>query len=249
MVDVSGFLPVVGEAFVDWLRLFAAPLKNPDMLWIIIPIWGVWVFSEFFQEKKGTSFGNAITNGAVMLFVGVDWIRYIIRQINAGTASFGTESVTELAISAAIIMISILIIILGIKGRSVVKLIGRIREGTYMLLMFTPIIYGVVKFSPRNLAIILAFFPLFYIIVEILDRVLPTPQIFEREEEEKMDKEMGIGAGKDVGLAGLSSDFGQDVFSQSSQFPQPPLQPSQPTQPKQGWNPNQQNLQQRRRMF
>ena len=53
MVDFSGFLPAVVGAFVDWLRIFAAPFENPDMLWIIVPIWASWLFAEFFQEKKG----------------------------------------------------------------------------------------------------------------------------------------------------------------------------------------------------
>src|SRR3989338_10149689 len=112
MVDVSGFLPFAGEAFVDWLSLFAAPFSRPDMLWVIIPIWGVWVFSEFFQEKKGTSFGNAITNGAVMLFVGVDWIRHIARDINAGNAAWGFDTLSEVVISALSVGISVSIIFL-----------------------------------------------------------------------------------------------------------------------------------------
>lgn len=229
MVDVSGFLPMVGGAFVDWLKLFAAPLKNLDMLWIIIPIWGVWVFSEFFQEKKGTSFGNAITNGAVMLFVGVDWIRYIMRQIGSGSASFGVESATEIGISVVIIVTSLSIIILGIKGHSFVKVIGRARESTYVLLMFTPIIYGVVEFDFRILAIILAFFPFFYVLVEILDRILPNPQTFDLDEEGKLDKSLGIG---NLGAGGLQDDFSPDVFGAGRQQPQqysyhPPQQPSQ----------------------
>lgn len=246
MVDVSGFLPVVGGAFVDWLRIFAAPFENLDMLWIIVPIWASWLFAEFFQEKKGTSFGNAISNGVIMLFVGIDWVRYIIRQLNAEIASLGVESFIKLAIAAFIIFFGLLIIFLGVKAKPIVKAIGRVREVTYLMLMFTPIIYGVVELGFRTLLVILAFLPLFYIVIEILDRLLPTPKAFEAEEEEKEEK--GLGLGKGAGFGGLSSDFGQDVFSQSSQFPQPPLQPMQPQQ---GWNPNQQNSQQqqRRRMF
>lgn len=217
MVDFSGMIPVIGSAFVDWLKLFVAPLKNLDMLWIIIPIWGVWVFSEFFQEKKGTSFGNAITNGAVMLFVGVDWTRYIMRQVGSGAASLGLESATELAISALIILISLSIIVLGIKGHGFVKVIGRARESTYLLLMFTPVIYGVVEFNFRILATILAFFPLFYIVVEVLDRILPNPQTFDLDEEGKIDKGLGMDSG--FGMGGLQDDFSQ---------PQGFRQPTQP---------------------
>ncbi len=218
MIDISGFLPLIRDAFVDWLKLFASPVKNLDMLWIIVPVWCVWLFSEFFQEKKGTSFGNAITNGAVMLFVGVDWIRYIIRQISSGNAPVSAGSVTELVVSGTVIIVSIAIIFLGIRGNRIVKAIGRVRESTYILVMFTPVIYGVVEFTFRNLFIILAFFPVFYLVVELLDRILPTPKTYDLDEE---DNDLG----KDAGLADLSfpgaaggigstrgSDFSQEVF-------------------------------------
>ncbi|MBI2145279.1 hypothetical protein HYU18_03050 [Candidatus Woesearchaeota archaeon] len=226
MVDFSGLLPLIGGAFVDWLRLFIAPLKNPDMLWIIVPIWGVWVFSEFFQEKKGTSFGNAITNGAVMLFVGVDWIRYILRQFSAGTLTFGVESATEIAISGMIILVSFAIILLGIKGHGIVKFIGRARESTYLLLMFTPVIYGVVEFNFRILATVIFFFPIFYVVVEIFDRVLPNPETFDIEEGEKLDRELGLGS--DSNFAAQNSFPGQSDFM-AGQFAQqrPPVQQPQ----------------------
>ncbi len=211
MVDFPALFSFIGGSFFEWLRLFIAPLENLDMLWIIVPIWGVWIFSEFFQEKKGTSFGNAITNGAVMLFVGVDWIRYIIRNMAAKGTGFGIDVATEVAISGVIILVSLGIIIMGIKGRSVVKLIGRARESTYILLMFTPIIYGVVDFNFRTLGVILIFFPVFYILVEILDRVLPNPQTFELEEGEKLDRSIGMGGDEGLGLQG---DFGQGMFGQ-----------------------------------
>jgi hypothetical protein len=242
MVDFSSFLPVIGSAFVDWLKLFAAPLKNFDMLWIIIPIWASWLFAEFFQEKKGTSFGNAISNGVVMMFVGVDWVRYIIRQINAGLVSLDAASFIKLAIAAFIIIFGLSIIFLGVKAKTVVRAIGRVREVSYLMLMFTPIVYGVVDFSLRIFITIMAFLPVFYLLIEILDRLTPTPRTYEVEEEEK-DLGKGLkGLGKGAGMGdlniptGLGSDFGQDVFGSQfqSNFPNQPFarQPQQPQQQK-----------------
>ncbi len=217
MVDFSGVLLVIVRAFVDWLQLFVAPLRNLDMLWIIVPIWGVWLFSEFYQEKKGTSFGNAISNGATMLFVGVDWTRHVISDLTSGSAVLGFKSVTLMALAAAVLVYGLSIIILGIKANRLVRLIGRVRETTYFMVMFSPIIYGVEGFTLRNAAIILAFFPVFYIIIEIIDRLLPTPRTFEEDEGANLDKELGIGK---TGATALGSDFGQDVFGRQ----QPPQQ-------------------------
>lgn len=200
MADFSQLLPLFGSAFADWAKLFLSPLSNFDMLWIIVPIWGVWIFSEFFQEKKGTSFGNAITNGAVMLFVGVDWIRYLVRSISSGELALDSSLYLKVAISAFVIIVSTAIIILGIRGRKIVKYIGRVRESTYLMLMFTPIVYGVVSLSWRNLGIIAFFFPVFYIIVAALDRWIPNPKTYELEEGANAnDGYLDMGKGMDFG--------------------------------------------------
>jgi hypothetical protein len=230
MVEAAGILILVQESIFDWFKIFLAPFQNLEMLWIIAPIWSIWLFSEFFQEKKGTSFGNAITNGAVMLFVGVDWIRNIMREITAGGA-LGPEEYIKLAISVAIIILSFFIIAMGIKAHSFIKYVGRVRESTYLMLMFSPIIYGVVEFNLRTFLVILAFFPVFYILIEILDRLIPTPKAFKSPGSD-FSKDTGLGdlgnLGKDSGLGNLNSDFGKDI-SGSSGFSQPP--PSQPQQP------------------
>lgn len=228
MVDLSGILPVVGGAFVDWLGLFIAPLKNLDMLWIIIPVWGVWLFSEFYQEKKGTSFGNAIANGATMLFVGVDWTRHVISDFTSGDLGFGLKFVTLVAIAASVLIYGILIILLGIKANKLVRVIGRVRETTYFMVMLSPVIYGVEEFGLRSALIMLAFFPLFYLLVEIVDRLLPTPRTFEEDEGTKLDKALGIGSN---GEAALGSDFGQDIFGSQKQPQQQWQQQQYPAYP------------------
>jgi len=239
MVDLSGLASVVGTAFIDWLKLFAAPLKNLDMLWIIVPIWGNWFFAEFFQEKKGTSFGNAISNGAVMLFVGIDWLRYAIGHASADGSFFIGEVLLELFVAAFILILGLTIIVMGIKAKRLVRVVGRIREITYLMLMFTPIVYGVVEFNIRNIILIVAFLPVFYIVIELIDRIVPNPKTYEVEEGEAAMKQ-GPGT-PDLGISpNLGSDFGPDVFGSAQPgFPQQPQQqaqwPPQPPQQWQGW--------------
>ena len=235
MIDVSGFLPFIRDAFFDWLSLFGSPLKNLDMLWIIVPIWGVWVFSEFFQEKKGTSFGNAISNGATMLFVGVDWMRHTLGEITASNLNFGGKYLTLIAVSAGVLVYGLSIIFLGVKAKRLVRLIGRVRETTYFMVMFSPVIYGVEDLSLRTVAVILAFFPVFYIIVEIFDRLMPTPQAFDDDDAGKNNS----GADNDLFGAG-SQNFGSQANSQNP-WPQAPQQqwPYKQPQSQQGGYPGQ----------
>ena len=71
--------------FKLWIfALFVAPFKNLDMLWLLIPIWATWFFAEFFQEKQGTSMGNAITNAVVVVWGSVDCSRQTVRLISQG---------------------------------------------------------------------------------------------------------------------------------------------------------------------
>src|SRR3989344_9185741 len=65
----------------SWLSLFfLAPFQNVEVLWILIPIWLNLIVTDFYQEKHGTTIGNAITNGVTMLWVGIDWIRFTLRN-------------------------------------------------------------------------------------------------------------------------------------------------------------------------
>ncbi|MBW2963533.1 hypothetical protein KY306_02035, partial [Candidatus Woesearchaeota archaeon] len=52
---ISWFL----NLFLGWLLVFISPFKNLNMLWIIVPIYVNWIFTDFFQERRRTSFGNA----------------------------------------------------------------------------------------------------------------------------------------------------------------------------------------------
>ncbi|MFC1728190.1 hypothetical protein ACFLZ7_01850 [Nanoarchaeota archaeon] len=195
MPIISYFL----ELLASWGSLFAAPFTNPRMLWIILPIYFIWIFTEFYQEKKGTSLGNAVSNGVVVLWIGIDWVRQIVDQVTGKTLSVGTDFFTKVFIAFLIFVYGALIMVNGIRGKALTRFIGRIREVTYAILMLTPIFYGAIGFSFKIVFSMILFFPLFYGLVELVDRYAPTPQTYEAEEkfekeveEKKEDKELEI---------------------------------------------------------
>ena len=75
MVAVTAFLL---EALSTGLSLFISPFIHFEMLWVALPVLLNFLFTEYFQEKKGTSWGNAMTNGFVAFWVGMDWTRNLI---------------------------------------------------------------------------------------------------------------------------------------------------------------------------
>lgn len=170
------------DTFRLWLHtIFVAPWQNFDMLWVLLAIYLGWIFADFFQEKRGTSLGNAISNGVVALWAGIDWIRAIFRAYSAGLKITPTELAGKLVLAAFVLFYGLMIIYYGIKAKPLTKYIGRIREVTYVLIIFTPVIYSVTLLDFRLLLGTIIFFPIFYYFVELLDHFIPDPQSIKED--------------------------------------------------------------------
>lgn len=151
------------------------------MWWIIVPVWVNWFFTEFFQEKRGTSFGNAISNGAIAIFASIDWTRYMYRLYTDGIIiSFTSGVFLKIIVSFGVFVYGLYVIMLSIKTHKLVYFIGRIRWVTYLLVMFTPIVYNVIRMDFYTLLAIIVFFPLYYWIIEIFDRITPEPKMYRQ---------------------------------------------------------------------
>ncbi|MBI2548620.1 hypothetical protein HYW21_04690 [Candidatus Woesearchaeota archaeon] len=180
--------------FVVWLSIFFAPFKNFEMLWIIVPIWINWFFAEWFQEKKSTSFGNAISNGAVVLWVGIDWIRRLVNLIAAGQLTLSVTLFLKFFIAFLALGYGLLIIIEGIKTRQFIHYVGRVRDTTYVLLMLSPFFYDVVDLTWKTTFVMILFFPAWYFIIEAIARYAPNPKTYDDEgslQQKSMPQDLG----------------------------------------------------------
>ena len=178
---LSATLLAVWNLFLHWLSIFAAPIKELEMLWLIVPIWINWFFTEFFQEKHGTSFGNAVSNGAIAILASIDWTRYMYRLFVDGIIRFTFGVFLKFFAAISVFVYGIYVIIAGIKTKKIVFFIGKIRWVTYILLMFTPIVYNVIKMNIYTLLAIVVFFPIYYWIIEIFDRLAPEPKVYKHQ--------------------------------------------------------------------
>lgn len=169
----------VWNIFLYWLSIFAAPIKQPEMFWVIIPVWVNWFFTEFFQEKHGTSFGNAVSNGVIAIFAGIDWTRYMYRLLSDNYLKFTFGVFLKFLFAFAVFVFGVFVIIAGIRIKQIVFFIGRIRWVTYIIVMFTPIVYGVIKPDLYTLFAIALFFPLYYWVIEYFDRITPEPRVYK----------------------------------------------------------------------
>ena len=171
---VISILSYIWDLIKIWVStLFFMPFKNPQMLWILVPIWLSWFFSEFFQEKAGTSMGNAMTNAVVVLWGGIDWVRQTLHFISSHALKGFLNISGRFLLVGLIFGYGVLIVVLGMKGNTIIKKIGRVREVTYLFVMFTPIFYNVIPFSIKHLLATIIFFPIFYFVIELIDQKIP----------------------------------------------------------------------------
>ncbi|MDO8741055.1 MAG: hypothetical protein Q7J54_05790 [Candidatus Woesearchaeota archaeon] len=192
------FLTWVWHFFLVWLGIFGSYFTSFSLIWIGIPVFLSWFFAEFFQEKKGTSLGNAISNGIIPLWVGIDWARTVFVMLESGKILFGIYFFLKLFLAALMFAYGIWIIIEGIKAKKMVHFIGRVRVVTYFALAFTPIFYDKVKPTWQVFLAIFIFFPAFYYLIELIDKITPNPESikeeakmegFEKEELPQMGRE------------------------------------------------------------
>jgi hypothetical protein len=155
------------------------------MLWILIPLWLSWFFGEFFQEKEGTSYGNAISNAVIVLWAGVDCLRQTIHLVSIGEI-FDPVWI-RYALCAVLITYGIVIIIYGTKVKNKVKNFGRIRDVTYAFAILVPVLYNVVPLTIDYLIAAILFFPLFHFAIQLIDLKAPTPKALKKDEEEQQN--------------------------------------------------------------
>lgn len=171
-------LVVLWNLFTFWISLFISPVYpklHIDLLWIIIPIWLNFIITEIYQEKRGMTFGSAIQNGLVAALVGVDWMRSLTRTITSGTPLIDAVFNITFALSFLVFFFGAFVVYVGIKGKGITKRIGRIRWVTYLLVVFTPAVYGLVPLNGDYFVAIILYYPLFYALVNMINRRIPTP--------------------------------------------------------------------------
>lgn len=156
--------------FTYWLSIFFVfPLKNPEILWILIPVWINLIFTDFFQERHGASLGNAITNGAVQMWVGVDWLRYLWRTYK------GISGLLMLNVSICLLTLftGAVIVQQSLKHNKGVQSWGRIRVTSYLMIVFSPIVYGLAQPSFYYLFAVIVYSPIFYYVLEFIEYFVP----------------------------------------------------------------------------
>ncbi|MBI2041103.1 MAG: hypothetical protein HYT16_03290 [DPANN group archaeon] len=214
----------IGEILSTFAQILTSPLQNPEMLWIIVPIYLNWVLTDYWQERKGTSFGNAMSNGFVALWVGLDWTKQLFRSYSEASGSLAVK----LIISILFIAYGLFIMKEVVQAKPIAHYLGRIREISYFAIVATPIYYGAIQITGLVVLSILVFLPVWYFLTEAIDRALPAPKGDEDSTGDMGSKGLDLGAqnidmgAQDFGVGDMNAGMPNQQFGAPQQGQWPP---------------------------
>jgi len=192
-------LSFITDVFTGLLNVFFfGPASNLDVLYILVPVYINWLVNDYYQERRGTDLGNAAANGFTAIWVGIDWFRTMIPRVgNLAAFKFAWYFlVFKFLVASIVIFYGITIMKYAVTGNKIATRIGRIREVSYVCIVFTPFVYDLIKTSTPSLSSflptfigILLFYPLFYYGADyVLNNVLPAPATESVDDEQAPKK-------------------------------------------------------------
>ena len=167
--------------FQAFSTIFISTLTNVEIIWVTYPVYIAWFTIEFLIEREGLKYQHSLANSIIFSWVSIDWLRhlYLHHELN---------DYNKLIITLFFLFLSLFILIAAIKRKRIAKILGKTGFFSYFQIMFTPLIYGIIEFNYIDFLSIIIFFPLIYITVYVIDKLLP--EFIEEEEfEEEFDEE------------------------------------------------------------
>lgn len=145
-------------------------IQDSNFLWLIIPIFFIGVITDKYQEEFGTSVGNAISNGALIIFTGFSWLQLIFSRTNFEDSLI----ISQVILSIFIIIYGFAIIASGFKTGEFGRIYGRIRVVTFMLIFFTIIIYVPILYNFVSILLYVLIFPFYYALITEIIKIMPS---------------------------------------------------------------------------
>ena len=168
----------IASIFQAFSTIFISTLTNVEIIWVTYPVYITWFAMEFLVERKELRYSHSLANSIIFSWVSIDWLRhlYLDHELN---------DYNKLIITLFFLFLSLFILIASIKRKKIAKILGKTGFFSYFQIMFTPLIYGIIEFNYIDFLSVIIFFPLIYITVYVIDKLLPE---FVEEEEEKFEE-------------------------------------------------------------
>ncbi|BBL45485.1 hypothetical protein MJ1_0320 [Nanobdella aerobiophila] len=190
----------------SWLNILILTITNLQIIWITYPTYITWISMEYFVEKEGIHYSHALANSIIFSWVSIDWLRELYETSNI-------YDLPKLFIALGFLSLSIFILISAAKRKKIAKLLGKTGVFAYFQIFLTPFMYNLSSFNINNIISIIAFFPIIYLIVYLIDKYLPS---FIDEEIEQDDNNYDINNNyQDYNQYNYSNNYGQNYNYQN----------------------------------
>ena len=156
---------------VKFVELIVVPFQHIGRVWYgILPVYTTLVLGEMYKSK--VSFGHAVANGFVLVWVGLSWARHL--STASITSYLFSSKALAWIVAATAVGLGIFSIVLGLrkKDKALAEILGHTRFSCYFIIMFYPMQAGLVKWSWQAMAAILIFAIPAWFLVYLLGRLI-----------------------------------------------------------------------------
>jgi len=160
-------------------------INDSNFLWVLIPIFFVGIITDKYQEEFGIDLGNAISNGAMVIFTGFSWLQIIEMRVDYPQNFI----ISQYLFTSFIITYGFIILVSGFKKGEFAKKYGRTRVLTFMLMFFTMMIYTPILYNFFSILLFIFLFPFYYAFITELIKVLPNLDESQNIKEENINYE------------------------------------------------------------
>jgi hypothetical protein len=159
------------DYLTKFVHLLVVPFDHLGSAWPILPVYTTLILGEMYRKK--VSFGHAVGNGFMMVWVGLNWIQHLA---NASKFSylFSSKALAWIVAGSAI-AIGVFAIVLGLrkKDKALCELLGHTRFSCYFIILFYPMQAGIrgANWNWTNMAAILIFALPCWFLIYLLGRM------------------------------------------------------------------------------
>ena len=158
------FLTILNKSW----EILSVSFLNQELFFILLPIYANWILSEIFFEHRLEEFGTYFSNGFAML-----WILMFYGKYLALNFSLSVGWVSKLILFGFLCFIAAFLMVNALKGKKIVKYVGKTREVSFLIIFATPIFYGVLNFDLTYFIACIFLFLIIETILYLLHKLIP----------------------------------------------------------------------------
>ncbi len=177
--DAIDFSMISPELIINKIQeIILSPMNNPELLWVLIPAYINWILRDLFFEKDNSA-SNVFMNGSTSIWTGVIWLKYLSENTELANFLLDYSIVLPFSIqlktiiSFSLICFGIFLMWTALSDNEFFMHFGRERVISFLIIIFSPIVYDIIQFDFLFAVSSLVFFTCTTFVLFILSKIIP----------------------------------------------------------------------------